>query len=139
MEIALTTYENRQMVLLILKNRQQTLGSSLNYGVLLCNHVTFCYLEDLLRVTVLSPNLALLKILVVDEETAFELGKTILRQSSDPVLFQQRLNLLETILVNKFPHLGTEDILKMLDLKTADITQSRFYQEVTVLGRQEAG
>jgi predicted transposase YdaD len=61
----------------------------------------------------------------------------ILRQSSDPVLFQQRLNLLETILVNKFPHLGTEDILKMLDLKTADITQSRFYQEVTALGRQE--
>jgi predicted transposase YdaD len=26
----------------------------------------------------------------------------------------------------------------MLDLKTADITQSRFYQEVTALGRQEA-
>jgi predicted transposase YdaD len=137
MEIALTTYENRQMVLLILKNRQQNLGSPLNYGVLLCNHVTCCYLEDLLRVTVLSPNLALLKILVVDEDAAFALGKTILRQSSDPVLFQQRLNLLETILVNKFPHLGTEDILKMLDLKTADITQSRFYQEVTALGRQE--
>ncbi|MEB3175689.1 MAG: DUF2887 domain-containing protein [Cyanobacteriota bacterium] len=123
--------------LLILKNRQQTLGSPLNYGVLLCNHVTCCYLEDLLKVTTLSPNLALLKILVVEEETAFELGKMILRQSDDPALFQQRLNLLETILVNKFPHLGTEDILKMLDLKTVDLTQSRFYQEVVALGLEQ--
>jgi predicted transposase YdaD len=39
--------------------------------------------------------------------------------------------------VNKFPYLGTQEILRMLDLKTADITQSRFYQEVVEVGRQE--
>ncbi|MBJ7901502.1 MAG: DUF2887 domain-containing protein [Cyanobacteria bacterium RI_101] len=120
--------------LLLLKNRQQKLGNPLSYGVLLQNHITCFYLEDLLTLMALSPNLALLKILVVEQDTAFALGQMILRQSHDPALFQQRLNLLETILVNKFPHLGTEDILKMLDLKTADLTQSRFYQEVVALG-----
>jgi predicted transposase YdaD len=123
--------------LLLLKSRQQRLGSPLSYSILLQNHITCFYLEDLLTLTALSPNLALLKILVVEQDTAFALGQGILRESDDPTLFQQRLNLLETILVNKFPHLGAEDILKMLDLKTADLTQSRFYQEVTALGRQE--
>ncbi|MFO5441024.1 MAG: DUF4351 domain-containing protein, partial [Dolichospermum sp.] len=40
-------------------------------------------------------------------------------------------------LVNKFPNLSLEEILKMLDLKTADITQTRFYRDVFQLGRQE--
>ncbi|MFM6250204.1 MAG: DUF4351 domain-containing protein, partial [Dolichospermum sp.] len=33
--------------------------------------------------------------------------------------------------------LSLEEILKMLDLKTADITQTRFYRDVFQLGRQE--
>ena len=48
------------------------------------------------------------RLLTVEEEAAFDLGQAILQQSKEPVLFQQRLNLLETILVSKFPHLGTE-------------------------------
>jgi predicted transposase YdaD len=51
--------------------------------------------------------------------------------------FRRRLDLVEAILVNKFPQLSTEEILKMLDLKTADVTQTRFYQEVFQVGRQE--
>ncbi|MFN6157483.1 MAG: DUF4351 domain-containing protein, partial [Dolichospermum sp.] len=49
----------------------------------------------------------------------------------------QKLDLVEAILVNKFPNLSLEEILKMLDLKTADITQTRFYRDVFQLGRQE--
>ncbi|MGA1623170.1 MAG: DUF4351 domain-containing protein [Synechocystis sp.] len=75
--------------------------------------------------------------MTVEEEAAFDLGQTILQQSKEPALFQQRLNLLETILVSKFPHLGTEDILRMLDLKNIDLTQSRFYQEVVALGLEK--
>ena len=44
---------------------------------------------------------------------------------------------MEAILVNKFPNLSLEEILKMLNLKTADITQTRFYQDVFQLGIQE--
>jgi predicted transposase YdaD len=47
------------------------------------------------------------------------------------------LDLVEAILVNKFPQLSTEEILKMLNLKTIDVTQSRFYQEVLQIGQQE--
>jgi predicted transposase YdaD len=81
--------------------------------------------------------LALLKLLVLEEAEAFRLGRHILEESETQTTFQQRLNLIETILVNKFPYLGTQEILRMLDLKTADITQSRFYQEVVEVGRQE--
>lgn len=94
-------------------------------------------MEDLLSRTDIGPNLALLKLLVLEETEAFHLGRSILEKSETQTTFQQRLNLIETILVNKFPYLGTQEILRMLDLKTTDVTQSRFYQEVVAVGRQE--
>jgi predicted transposase YdaD len=123
--------------LLILHNRQQYLGESVPYQILLQEQVKCLYLEDLLPRADISPNLALLKLLVLEEAEAFRLGRCILEESETQTTFQQRLNLIETILVNKFPYLGTQEILRMLDLKTADITQSRFYQEVVEVGRQE--
>ncbi len=123
--------------LLILHNRQQYLGESVPYQVLLREQVKCLYLEDLLPRADISPNLALLKLLVLEEAEAFHLSRHILEESETQTTFQQRLNLIETILVNKFPHLGTQEILRMLDLKTTDITQSRFYQEVVEVGRQE--
>ncbi|MFM7441438.1 MAG: DUF4351 domain-containing protein, partial [Snowella sp.] len=95
------------------------------------------YLEDLLPRADISPNLALLKLLVLEETEAFHLSRHILEESETQTTFQQRLNLIETILISKFPYLGTQEILRMLDLKTTDITQSRFYQEVVAVGRQE--
>lgn len=38
---------------------------------------------------------------------------------------------------DKFPQLTTQEILAMLDIKTADIRQTRFYQEVLEEGREE--
>jgi predicted transposase YdaD len=45
--------------------------------------------------------------------------------------------LIETILVNKFPQLTIEEVQKMLNLREADVTQTRFYQEVLQIGRRE--
>ncbi|MFN5513168.1 MAG: DUF2887 domain-containing protein [Cyanobacteriota bacterium] len=123
--------------LLLLQNRRQRLGNPVSYQILLETQVTCFYLEDLLTLTDTTPNLALLKILILEETEAFRLGQEILRQSREPRVFQQRLSLLETILASKFPHLGTEEILEMLDLKTIDLTQSRFYQEIVALGLQQ--
>jgi predicted transposase YdaD len=123
--------------LLILHNRQQYLGESVPYQIILREQVKCLYLEDLLPRADISPNLALLKLLVLEETEAFHLGRFILEASETQTTFQQRLNLIETILVNKFPYLGTQEILRMLDLKTTDITQSRFYQEVVAVGREE--
>jgi predicted transposase YdaD len=44
--------------------------------------------------------------------------------------FQLKLDLVESILVNKFTQLTLEEIQKMLNLKEADVTQTQFYQEV---------
>lgn len=123
--------------LLILHNRQQHLGETVPYQIILREQVKCLYLEDLLSRTDIGANLALLKLLVLEETEAFYLSRSILDKSDTQTTFQQRLNLIETILVNKFPHLGTQEILRMLDLKTTDITQSRFYQEVVAVGRQE--
>lgn len=48
------------------------------------------------------------------------------------------LNLVEAILINRFLQLTTQEILAMLDIKTADIRQTRFYQEVLAEGHEEA-
>jgi predicted transposase YdaD len=47
------------------------------------------------------------------------------------------LDLVETILVYKFPRLTREAIRDMLQLPVADLQQTRFYQAVYGEGRQE--
>ncbi|MFM6532967.1 MAG: DUF4351 domain-containing protein, partial [Dolichospermum sp.] len=51
--------------------------------------------------------------------------------------FRLRLDLVEAILVNKFSKLTIEEIQKMLNLKEADVTQTRFYQEVLQIGEKQ--
>lgn len=47
------------------------------------------------------------------------------------------LDLIETILVYKFPTLTREEIKTMLHLPDTDLKQTRFYQEVFAEGREE--
>ncbi|MEA5620666.1 DUF2887 domain-containing protein [Cronbergia sp. UHCC 0137] len=123
--------------LLILPNRKEDLGSEIPYQELLKNQIKRLYLEDLLTLTDLSPNLALLKLLVVNEEEAATLAQSIINSAETEEELRRRLDLVEAILVNKFPQLSTKEILEMLNLKTADVTQTRFYQEVFQEGQQE--
>jgi predicted transposase/invertase (TIGR01784 family) len=122
--------------LLILPNRQEDLGSDIPYQSLLTTQVKRLYLEDLLPLTDLSPNLSLLKLLVVNEQDTAPLAQAILNSAETEEELRRRLDLVEAILVNKFPQLSTKEILKMLNLKTADVTQTRFYQEVFQEGQQ---
>lgn len=122
--------------LLILENRRYELGSEIPYQSLLNGQVRRLYLEDLLPLKDLSPNLALLKLLVVEESEAASLAQSVLKSAATESEFRRQLDLIEAILAIKFPQLSTEEILEMLDLKTADITQTRFYQEVFQVGEQ---
>ncbi|MDX1977633.1 MAG: Rpn family recombination-promoting nuclease/putative transposase [Pseudanabaenaceae cyanobacterium bins.68] len=123
--------------LLILPNRNQDIGSSIPYQSLLPSQVKQFYLEDLLELEDLSPNLALLKLITVPETDAVDLARSILKTADTEPEKRRRLDLVEAILVNKFPQLSTEEILKMLNLKTADIKETRFYQEVRLVGLEE--
>ena len=123
--------------LLILKSRRHDLGSEIPYQYQLDNQVQRLYLQDLLHQNRLSPNLALLQLIILPKRKTVQAAQNLLENSKGQPEFRQKLDLVEAILVNKFPNLSLEEILKMLDLKTADITQTRFYQDVFQLGIQE--
>jgi len=123
--------------LLILKSRGHDLGSEIPYQFQLDNQVQRLYLQDLLHQNRLSPNLALLQLIILPKTKTIQAAQNLLESSKGQPEFRQKLDLVEAILVNKFPNLSLEEILKMLNLKTADITQTRFYQDVFQLGIQE--
>ncbi|MCE2699121.1 MAG: Rpn family recombination-promoting nuclease/putative transposase, partial [Anabaena sp. 49633_E8] len=120
--------------LLILKSRGHDLGSEIPYQFQLDNQVQRLYLQDLLHQNCLSPNLALLQLIILPKTKTIQAAQNLLESSKGQPEFRQKLDLVEAILVNKFPNLSLEEILKMLNLKTADITQTRFYQDVFQLG-----
>ncbi|MGB3201856.1 MAG: DUF2887 domain-containing protein [Nodosilinea sp.] len=124
--------------LLILQSRQQGLGSEAPYGDLLEDKVQRIYLQDLLYANQLPPALALLQLIVLPNAETGQAAKNLLRTAKPQgeEAFQQMLDLVEAILINKFPQLTTQEILAMLDIKTADIQQTRFYQEVLEEGRE---
>jgi predicted transposase/invertase (TIGR01784 family) len=123
--------------LLILKSRKHYLGSENSYQFQLDSQVHRLYLQDLLNESSLSPNLALLQLIVLPKAKTPQAAQDLLKKVKTESEFRQQLDLIEAILVNKFPKLSLEEILKMLDLKTADITQTRFYQDVFQEGKQE--
>jgi predicted transposase YdaD len=123
--------------LLILSSRGLNLGAELPYQELLERRVTRLYLSELRERQGLSPNLALLQLLVTDQAKSAEIGKVLLKTAETDAEFERRLSLIETILGNKFPELTEEMIMQILDLKKMDITQSCFYQQIIQEGRQE--
>ena len=122
--------------LIIIKSRGHELGSEIPYGDLQ-QKVQRLYLEDLLSETDLSPNLGILQLIVLPQKRVGEAAQKLLQNVENKTQFTQRLDLIEAILVSKFPQISPEEILKMLDLKTADITQTRFYRDVFQLGAKE--
>jgi len=123
--------------LLILLNKRLELGSELPHRNLLNSQVERLYLEDLLHQDDLSPNLALLRLIVTPKDQAGLAARKILNSVTTEAEFQLKLDLVESILVNKFTQLTLEEIQKMLNLKEADITQTRFYQEVLEIGEKK--
>ncbi len=123
--------------LIILKSRSHELGSEIPYRSILKEDVQRLYLEDLLSETDLSPNLGILQLIVLPQNRVGEAAQKLLQNVENKTQFTQRLDLIEAILVSKFPQISPEEILKMLDLKTADITQTRFYRDVFQLGAKE--
>lgn len=123
--------------LLILNNRNLDLGSEIPYEDLLNYRVQRLFLSDLLTEENLTPNLALLKLIITPENNAVSEAQKILESAQNEAEFNLRLDLVEAILVNKFPKLSIEEVQKMINLREADITQTRFYQQVLEIGRTE--
>jgi predicted transposase YdaD len=120
--------------LLILNRRSHNLGSEVSYQLQLDLQVQRLYLEDLRLLTELSPNLAMLRLFFLPEEEVGSAARLILDNPPTEEEFRRRLDLVEDILVNKFPQLSFEEVLKMLDLKEVNLSETRFYQDVLQKG-----
>lgn len=122
--------------LLILRDRSQDLGSQRTYQTLLNQQVQRLYLDDLLTQTDLSPNLAILKLIVTPETEAVSLAQSILGDLESVAEFRQKLDLVEAILVNKFPKLSIEEIQKcsILEKPTSPklVFIRKYYKSVAV-------
>jgi predicted transposase/invertase (TIGR01784 family) len=122
--------------LLIILNNRLDLGSEIPYQNLLNNQVERLYLEDLLDKENLSPNLAILRLIIIPKAQAGVEARQILNKATTETEYKLKLDLVEAILVNKFNELSIEEIQKMLNLREADVTQTRFYQEVLERGEE---
>jgi predicted transposase YdaD len=123
--------------LLILRSRRQSLGSVVPYQLLFNAWVERLYLEDLLPLRNLTPNLAILRLLVIPDREAGSAAQSILTDTDSDAEFRCRLDLVEAILVNKFPLLTIEEVRQMLNLREASVRETRFFQEILQEGRQE--
>jgi predicted transposase YdaD len=125
--------------LLILQSRQQNLGSEAPYVVLLERQVQQLYLQDLRNESQLPLSLALLQLIVLSDESVPQAAKELLEAAKrkGTQTFQRTLEIVEAILISKFPKLSPQEVLVMLDIKTADFRQTRFYQDVFQEGREE--
>ncbi|UWU45342.1 conserved hypothetical protein (putative transposase or invertase) [Limnospira platensis C1] len=123
--------------LLIFSSRGQGFGVETPYRLLLDNLVERLYLEDLIPRSDLSPNLALLRLLVLPESETPESARNLLNVEASEEVFQRRLDLVESIMASKFPELSLEEIREMLDITQVRLEDTRFYRDVLQKGRQE--
>jgi predicted transposase YdaD len=123
--------------LLILNRHSQDLGSEVPYQSQLGTQVQRLYLEDLLPLTEFSTNLAILRLLILPDLEVRAAARAILQEPPTEAEFQRRLDLVEAILVNKFPQLSFEEVRQMLDLQEVNFSQTRFYQDVLQKGLEQ--
>ena len=119
-------------------HRQADAGIVTPYeGLLQCGLLRRVYLEDLVGATGLSFDARLARLVILDAAHAAAEARTLLAEpdpTADPI---EVLDLVETILVYKFPRLSREEIRSMLHLPETDLKKTRFYQEVFDEGQQE--
>ena len=93
------------------------------------------YLEDYQDRTDLSPSLEFIRLIVSDKQQTISRAKD-LAERLDKVDVEG-LDLIETILVYKLPHLSREEIKQMLSVYEVKLQDTRFYQEVSAEAAQE--
>ncbi|UWU45331.1 Protein of unknown function (DUF2887) [Limnospira platensis C1] len=124
--------------LLIFSSRGQGFGVETPYRLLLDNLVERLYLEDLIPRSDLSPNLALLRLLVLPESETPESARNLLNVEASEEVFQRRLDLVESIMASKFPELSLEEIREMLDITQVRLEDTRFYRDVLQKGSRRS-
>lgn len=101
--------------------------------------VSRIYLDELGEATSLPIGIASVKLVIEAEDTAIgqarELIDRVTQDVDDEIMQGQLLQLIETIIVYKFPRMSREEIEAMFGL--SELKQTRFYQEAFTEGKLE--
>ncbi|HYW20407.1 MAG TPA: Rpn family recombination-promoting nuclease/putative transposase [Nodularia sp. (in: cyanobacteria)] len=101
--------------------------------------VTRIYLDELGETVSLPIGIATIKLIVENKDTAIVTARELIDRSQQEINAepkrQQLLQLIETILVYKFPTMSRKEIEEMFGL--SDLKQTRVYQEAKQEGLQE--
>ena len=128
------------LILLIYPNRSIEKKASIEFLPFLnLPQVHRIYLEDYQDRTDLSPSLEFIRLIVSDKQQTISRAKD-LAERLDKVDVEG-LDLIETILVYKLPHLSREEIKQMLSVYEVKLQDTRFFQEISAeerkLGNEE--
>ncbi|QDL06742.1 flagellar assembly protein H [Brasilonema octagenarum UFV-E1] len=97
------------------------------------------YLDELGEAVSLPISIATVKLVIENQDTAIEKARELIDRTQQEISSQQQqrqlLQLIETILIYKFPTMSREEIEAMFGL--SELKQTRFYQEAFEEGKQE--
>ncbi|MEQ8463277.1 Rpn family recombination-promoting nuclease/putative transposase [Coleofasciculus sp. E1-EBD-02] len=145
-EVFLFLNQNPQIVdwraVALYPTRSQEPTDTQPYRVLLNSpQVQRIYLDELGDIQELSVEVGLVRLIVEPEEQAVAQAKQLLArvQQTESVSLSQEaiIELIETIVVYKFPQLSRQEIAAMFGL--SELKQTRVYQEALEEGRQREG
>ena len=101
--------------------------------------VSRIYLDELGETASLPVGIATIKLIIEDENTAIAAARELISRTQQEINIEQQqrqlLELIETILVYKFPKMSRKEIEAMFGL--SDLKQTRVYQEGVEEGKEE--
>lgn len=132
--------QNPWRSVVIYPTRNIDIGDRSHHAELLDSpRVQLIYLDELGETASLPVGIATIKLVIENEETAISTARELIDRTRQEINAetkqQQLLELIETILVYKFPSMNREEIEGMFSL--SDLKQTKVYQEAKQEGIQE--
>lgn len=132
--------ENDWLAVVIYPNRNIDSASTTHYRESFANgRATRIYLNELEENPSLPIGIATIKLVIENENKAIQKAKELITRTNQEIASvpekQQLLQIIETILVYKFPNMDIEEIQEMFGL--SDLKQTRVYQQAFAEGERE--
>ena len=134
--------DNKWHAVVIYPSRNMESSGEWHYSALLqCPQVHRLYLEDMANQPNQNARMRLIQLIFEDSKQAPKSARSLIEAIEKGTLLVDNkveiLEMIETILVYKFPTLSREEIQKMLGYNDISLKQTRFYQDVYAEGQQE--
>jgi predicted transposase/invertase (TIGR01784 family) len=132
--------ENNWLAVVIYPSRNIDTASTTHYSEsFVSGRVTRIYLDELGENASLPIGIATIKLVIENEDRAIQKAKELITRTSQEIdsvqKQQQLLQIIETILVYKFPSMDIQEIQEMFGL--SDLKQTRVYQQAFAEGEEK--